>query len=314
LKRWLFERRRWNATRAREELEVSHRTIMNDLENLRMLGYDIEYNHKTRSYELADESGDLVSLQLRESEWAAMVLAQEILEKLGAKRSAASIAQIGERVRQLMPQLMGSDRSDFAPALSIVRGPSPEEPLPWMDLLEEAVEHQQTIRIRYYTLYRNETSERLVDPYRLVSRDGRGYMVGFCHKRQRVIIFRMDRIRELAVTKDVFLVDSEFSLEKFLGPMFGMFTDHHQEFEVKIRFSSYVATWIREEVWHHTQTMCDLPDGSVQVDMRVTGLIAVKKWVLSFGSDAEVLEPQNLRREIEYEVDKLAAIYGKKHP
>ncbi|MFT5144864.1 MAG: putative DNA-binding transcriptional regulator YafY [Rhodothermales bacterium] len=311
LKRWLIERRRWNATRAMKEFEVSRRTVMDDLEYLRMFGYDVVYQHNIKSFVLDEPGGDMVSLQLRESEWAAMVLAQEILEKLGAQRSAEAIKQIGERVRQLMPQLLGSEQSEFSPALAVVRGPSPDDPLPHYEPLAQAVKDQLTVRIRYYTLYRDKESERLVDPYRLVSRDGRGYLVGYCHKRDRVNIFRLDRIRELALTKDVFLVDNDFKLEDFLGPMFGMFTDH-KTFPVKIRFSAFVANWIREEVWHKTQTMSDLPDGSVQVDMEVTGLVAVKKWVLSFGSDAEVLEPPNLRREIEYEVEKLGVMYQDK--
>ena len=310
MKRWLFERRRWNARHAREEFEVSQRTIMDDLEYLRMFGYDVAYNARTRSYELEEDSGDLVSLQLRESEWAAIVLAQEILEQLGDERSADAIAQIGNRVQQLMPQLLGHNPSEFAPALSLIRGPSPDAPLPWLEPLGQAVKDQRTVLIRYYTLYRNETSERLVNPYRLVSREGRGYLVGYCHKRGRVIIFRLDRIRELTLTNDVFLIDTDFNLEEFLGPMFGMFNDH-QNFEVKIRFSPFVATWIREEVWHKSQQMHDLPDGSVQVTMTVTGLVAVKKWVLSFGSDAEVVEPLHLRREIEYEVEKLGVMYGR---
>jgi predicted DNA-binding transcriptional regulator YafY len=310
MRRWLIERRRWNATHAEEEFQVSHRTVMDDLEYLRMFGHVIEYNHKTKSYELEEGTGDLVSLQLRESEWAAIVLAQEILEQLGAERSAESIGKIGDRVRQLMPQLLGSDDGDFAPTLSLIRGPSPANPLPHLKPLEEAIKDQLTVLIRYYTLYRNETSERQVDPYRLVSREGRGYLVAHCHTRNRVIIFRLDRIRELTKSNDVFLIDNDFKMDDFLGPMFGMFTDH-QDFEVKIRFSPYVASWIREEVWHKSQTMKDLPDGSVQVDMTVTGLVAVKKWVLSFGADAEIIEPLHLRREIEYEVEKLGVMYGR---
>lgn len=218
MRRWLIERRRWNANDAMEEFQVSRRTVIDDVEWLRQFGFEIGYNAKTRSYELKEESGDLVSLQLRESEWAAIVLAQEILEKLGAERSAEAIAKIGARVTELMPQLLGADPSTFGPALSMVRGPSPDEPLPHLEPLQEAIKDQLAIRIRYYTLYRNETSERMVDPYRLVSREGRGYLVGYCHTRGRVIIFRLDRIRELSVSDDVFLIDNDFDLENCRRP------------------------------------------------------------------------------------------------
>jgi predicted DNA-binding transcriptional regulator YafY len=308
---WLLERRSWNASKAAKELQVSRRTIMADIEYLRMFGYDFEYDGKSRSFWQKEATGDLVSLQLRQSEWAAIVLAQEIYESIGAHPIAEAMQRISTRVQALMPQLLGSHQSEFAPALSLVRGPAPEEPLPYLSQLTTAIRDQETVHMRYYTLYRDHTSERLVDPYKLVTREGRGYLVGFCHARNRVIIFRLDRIRHLKVTRDVFLIDGDFSLEDFLGPMFGMFTDR-QTFNVKIRFSPYVATWIREEVWHQSQSMRDLPDGSVQLDMEVTGLTAVKKWIFGFGSDAEVLEPLHLRRDIAYELDKMTERY-KRH-
>lgn len=309
MRRWLLDGRRFNASQAADEFQVSRRTIAQDIEQMRAFGHAIEYNAATRSYELTEESGELPVPQIRRSEVAAIMLAQEVFETFGAEPMADAAARLVERVRELAPDLLDNQPGAFTPALRILRGPAPEGPLPWLEDLTRCIDETRTVRIRYFTMYRNAESTREIDPYHLLSRDGRGYVVGWCHDREDVLIFRLDRIRELEPTKVFFDVRGDFDLREFLGPMFGIFKDR-EPFRVKVRFSPWVARWIKEEKWHDSQTMTDLPDGSVQVDLTVTGHVDVRRWVLSFGGDAEVLEPDFLRREIREEMAKMQATYA----
>jgi predicted DNA-binding transcriptional regulator YafY len=166
------------------------------------------------------------------------------------------------------------------------------------------------VDMTYFTLSRGATTNRQVNPYRILSREGHGYLVGWCHLRRDVLIFRMDRIRSVELTSDVFAIPSDFDLETFLGPMFGMFRDP-DVFNVKVHFSPWVARWIREEVWHPSQRLTDLPGGHLQVDLTVTGLEDVKRWILGFGEHAEVLEPQRLRVEIREAITAMAEVYAR---
>jgi len=310
LRKWLLAGKRFNATDAAREFEVSRRTIMQDLEHMRAFGHAIEYNAQSGSYEMTESSGELPLAQIRRSELAAIELAQNVLEQFGAVPVAKAIERVASRVRELMPDLINTDLGSFSPSLSILRGPAPDDPLPWLEDFSRYIDESRTVSIRYYTMYRDRESERLVNPYRLVSRDGRGYLIAWCHKREDVLIFRMDRIRAVEPTHAFFDIADGFHLEQFLGSMFGMFRDR-EPFTVKVRFSPWVARWIKEDRWHASQVMTDLPDGSLQVDLEVMGEVDVRRWILSFGGDAEVLEPEFLRRAVSYEVDKLAATY---HP
>lgn len=309
LRQWLLAGRRFNARQAAEEFEVSRRTVMQDLEHMRAFGHAIVYNTQTNSYELEEVSGELPVAQIRRSELAAIRLAQEVLENFGATPMAAAVDQVLTRVRELMPDLMDTDLGAFSPSLTVLRGPAPEGPLPWLEAISRAIDESRTLRMTYFTMYRNEESERLVDPYRLVSRDGRGYLIAWCHRRRDVLVFRLDRIRALEPTPTFYELPADFDIEDFLGSMFGMFRDK-EAFQVKVRFSPWVARFIREDRWHASQQMTDLPDGSLQVDLEVMGLVDVRRWVLSFGSDAEVLEPDHLRRAVSYEADKMQAMYS----
>lgn len=310
LRQWLLEGRRFTASDAATAFEVSRRTIMTDLEYLRQYGYVIEWNPARHTYELAEESGDLTALQLRRSEWAAISLAAHVFESMGAAPIAETVHGIVDRARSLMPDLLGTDPTGFAPSLSVVRGPAPKRPMPFLEELSRAVEEQRTVDMTYHTMSRGTTTDRSVNPFRILSRDGHGYLVGWCHTRRDVLIFRMDRIRSVELTSTVFAIPPDFDLGAFLGPMFGMFRDP-EVFHVKVRFSPWVARWIREEVWHPSQTLTDLPDGSVQVDLSVTGLEDVRRWILGFGEQAEVLEPLRLRAEIADAARVMLTNYGR---
>lgn len=54
---------------------------------------------------------------------------------------------------------------------------------------------------------------------------------------------------------------------------------------MKLKFSLLQARWIREQQWHKTQQLTDLPDGSLLLEMCVTGLPEVKRRVLQYAAD-----------------------------
>ncbi|MBC7324085.1 MAG: WYL domain-containing protein, partial [Moorella sp. (in: Bacteria)] len=78
---------------------------------------------------------------------------------------------------------------------------------------------------------------------------------------------------------------------------------------VAIRFTAQQARWIRERQWHSSQTLEELPDGGLILRMHLSGLQEVKRWVFGFGSQAEVLAPPELRREIAREAAALGELY-----
>ncbi len=61
--------------------------------------------------------------------------------------------------------------------------------------IETAISRRKTIEFSYYSLQRDEESERKVDPYHLVFRNGQFYLIGHSHERDDVRVFRLSRIR-----------------------------------------------------------------------------------------------------------------------
>ena len=62
--------------------------------------------------------------------------------------------------------------------------------------IETAISRRKTIEFSYYTMQRDEVSDRKVDPYHLVFRDGQFYLIGYAHERDAVRVFRLSRIHD----------------------------------------------------------------------------------------------------------------------
>ena len=61
--------------------------------------------------------------------------------------------------------------------------------------IETAISRRKTIEFSYYTMERDEVSDRRVNPYHLVFRGGQFYLIGYSHERDEVRVFRLSRIR-----------------------------------------------------------------------------------------------------------------------
>ena len=57
-------------------------------------------------------------------------------------------------------------------------------------------------------------------------------------------------------------------------------------------------------IWNESQKVSRLPDGSLKITFRVSGLDEIKRWVLSFGPEAVVLEPETLKEMVRRDLSR----------
>ena len=70
-----------------------------------------------------------------------------------------------------------------------------------------------------------------------------------------------------------------------------------------------IAPYIRESLWHGSQQLTALPDGGLLYEVCVSYPKEVAWWAMSWGSEAEVLEPPELRAYMAEEVRKMGTLY-----
>lgn len=301
-----------NTRQLAELLEVKPRTVERDIEHLRdRLGAPIVYDRQKKGYRYLTTDFHLPRFTLTEGEMITLFLAQKVLRLYRGTPFEQDLKSAFEKITAMLPSSVSVDFSLVDQVLSFdvqpVRG---QEDLVAgiYRLLMQALEERRTVWVRYYTVSRDQVSERYLDPYHVRYHQGAWYLIAYCHTRAEVRIFALDRIRELKVMEERFEPVNDFSLEEYLGLSMGI-ERGYGVWEVAIKFTPFQARWIRERKWHASQEMEELDDGSLILKLKVAGLNEVKRWVLSFGKEAEVLAPPELREEIAAELAAMVALY-----
>jgi predicted DNA-binding transcriptional regulator YafY len=85
---------------------------------------------------------------------------------------------------------------------------------------------------------------------------------------------------------------------------------HDEVYTVKIRISPGWARWVGEKIWHESQKAKENGDGSLELSFRVAGLEEIKRWVLSLGPEALIIEPEQLKEMIRRDLSRNLAQYS----
>jgi predicted DNA-binding transcriptional regulator YafY len=187
----------------------------------------------------------------------------------------------------------GMHRSDFtsqAPALGTLR---------------KAAHEQRRVYLTYLGGSQPDGSGRELDPYALVHRWGWWYVVGFCHLRQEVRTFRVDRIDELSLLEDQFSLPTGFDIETYLDSEL----QSQPQITAQLRFAPEAGR-AAQESRAYWESFHEQPDGSILVSVTSPTLEWAASTALAYGPVVEVLEPPELRQIVANWASEVADKYG----
>ena len=293
-----------------EKLEVSRRVIFNDRTFMMdRLGAPIALDRARGGWYYTDDTWMLPSTMVTEGELLAFFLTVELARRYlgtafeGPLRSA--VAKIGQGLKGPVTvnlQTLAQDYTFESPHAA----PAHEQTL--VDLHRAIVEHR-LVSMTYYTAYRNAKTSRTVEPYHLYNHDGDWYLIAHDQLRKDYRYFHVGRMERVKVLDKPFGPRRDFDLAAFLGQAFQV-SMGERSFAVAIRFDANQAPYIRGRQWHGSQKITEHKDGGLTLRFKTSGLGGVMRWVLQYGTHAEVLAPGELREAVVKEIRAMAKQYS----
>ncbi|MGD9818567.1 MAG: helix-turn-helix transcriptional regulator [Desulfomonilaceae bacterium] len=294
-----------------KEVEVPIRTLYRDLEAIQRGGFPIfvEKRGKFSYWKMVDTFKKLLPLPLTPTELMALHTSRDLLKVFNGTIFQESIESLFEKVRTLLQPDKLNFADDVSSTLKIDFGPTRSflGLTDTINQLSEATINKKRVKIDYNAISTGSQTVRKVDPYRVWVMNGSFYLIGHCHKRQALRTFSLDRIQKLTVLKETFRISKDIDIDAYLRSAFRVMTGEPQK--VLIKISPNAAHVVRERIWHTTQHVTDLPDGSVNLSLQVPINYEIISWILGFGSAAEVIQPHSLRDRILNEHEKAAMNY-----
>ncbi len=176
---------------------------------------------------------------------------------------------------------------------------------PLLEHLRRALREGTRVRLAYRGANQAAAQERPVDPYALVHRWGWWYLVGYCHLREALRTFRVDRILGIEATGQRFTVPAGFDVQAYLAGEL----QRQPLVRARLRFAPQTADVARSAgaAW---EALEEQPDGSLIVTLAVPDLLWAASTALSFGPAITVLEPAELRSMVAEWAAAVAAGYA----
>jgi predicted DNA-binding transcriptional regulator YafY len=160
--------------------------------------------------------------------------------------------------------------------------------------LRRAIISRKTARFRYHTRFtedgKGKQRVREADPYGMLNAGGTWYMVAHCHLRRDTRIFRLDRVADLSILDRRFERPPGFKMTEPEPP-------EQRNIVVRALFDKEIAPWVREARSYFVVDMEEKPEGLLVI-LKVRMESEIVQWLLGWGGNVRVLEPDSLRRRL----------------
>jgi len=298
-----------NCTGLSEELEVSAKTVMRDIEFMRdRLGLPLQYDAVRHGFHYTAPVRDFPTMKVSQGEVAALLLAQKSLEQFRGTPFERPLSGAFRKLSQSLGGEMEVAWHELEQALSVRRSGVGLADMEVFAALAKAVTEHEEVEFAYHKLAGEEPETRTVRPYHLGCIEDQWYLFAHDVGRAAIRTFALPRIRTVERTGTKFRRPKDFSLAKMLEGSFAVFEGRNAK-PVKVFFRGVASRLVGERSWHASQTLSRRKDGVV-LSLRVGLSPDLVQWILGWGSEAEVLSPPDLRARVSAGLRAAAAVYG----
>jgi predicted DNA-binding transcriptional regulator YafY len=288
-----------------EECQVSRRTIFRDILSLSSADIPIYYDKgyrllpgtflPTLNFDL-DEYLTLKSILLSDL-FTERAFFENTTKNILTKIEANLNSELKERLKEISPPV-----SFF---LHIKNG-NREQALIFK-ILKQAILEKKSVVLDYGIkgLFRSEPK---VDPFKLILRGGRWFLVGNCRDCSAYFPFGLDNIKKVTLTGQVFIQPEDFSLNNFLSHSLWVCQAEIISVELKILKEN---RFFQENISALVKNISKLKDNSTLYRLRVRGINELARWLLNFPGEVEVKKPLALKIRLNNLLESHQRIYQK---
>lgn len=277
--------------------ETTERTIYRDLELLSAAKIPITSDGYGKGYKFIGNFS-LYPLDWTAEEAVAFGMLPRLLEQMNdlvpAEFNTAYEKVLAAHQKEQMNQIDYLQKMD-----SIIATGTPasqEQHKNFLSIVVQAILESRTLEVVYHTKSRDVVTSRLIDPYYLIPRENRFYLIAYCHEKQKFLTFRMSRFLEVKQTEKMF-EKMEFNIKYFFKHTWSIIQGS-DEIHFKVLFSKNVARYIMEEELFVSPKLTKNKDGSLLFEVTLNHDREFLQWIMQYGADAEIIKPIEYRKRM----------------
>jgi predicted DNA-binding transcriptional regulator YafY len=299
-----------NARRLAEACAVSRRTIYRDLAILEAAGIAVLYHPERQGYQL-DRDYWLQPTRLEDKEALSLL----IMSRIGCARIPVGLLRHARSgLVKVVQGLPGELRSRITNCSELIADDAQALDLgPERQAIHETILSALSQRRRLSLWYRTDGLSPVVATklslFRLAWIRGQWCLVGHSSADREIRVFQIPCIERLELTDEPYLIPPRFRLERFLAKPSRR--GNEQSHDIQLRFAASVALTLRDTPGPPGQKILPGPDGTIELFFKVELLDDVVLWIIGFGDQVEVIEPDRLRLAVRAQAERIAHIHSR---
>jgi predicted DNA-binding transcriptional regulator YafY len=305
----LQTRKSWTGSELAERLQVSGRTVRNDIERLRELGYPVEATRGGQGGYQLGAGAELPPLLLDDEEAVAVVLALSMAQSSGVSGTEGASARALGKIQQVLPTRLR--RRVEALRAFAVRVPNESgAPVVQSELLAQlanACRDHEVQRI-FYRKHDGSHTRRMVEPHRLIAWGDRWYLVAWDLERADWRTWRVDRIERLDPTARLFR-ERELPDPDITAYVARNVSRAYWRFVAQIEIDA-PAEVVANRIDIAVGTVTPLPDGRCLLEAGADSLWTIAVWCAALEFDFYVAGPPELVDYVRLLGDRYARAVG----
>lgn len=298
-----------SASELSQILEVNKKTVYRYIETL--VESDIPVMTKKGRYGgfYLDKSFFMKQPKLEREEVEALIMAADILTN---QKGFTYEKSLRNAVSKIKSTVLSSDEEfqdmKHEPDFNIKQAGMIEGLEDNISKINIAMSKCRVIDVSYYSRNKNSFSKIKLEPYSLFYKGGEWILVGNDNITDEFKSLFISRVRKVLLTEDIYFKHPDFEINRQTIENSADLAES-DDF-IKIKFSEKVSDLIIGAVWHSSQTIEKMDDGSIILKMISSEYDDLLKWVLGFGYEAEILEPVFLRDQAKQQIEKMFSLYS----
>lgn len=299
-----------NARNLSEHFNISARTAQRDIECLRdNFNAPLYFNRPKNGYCYTDDTFSLPAFWFNEDNVIALALSARLASAIPDKTIKNDLAGIIQRVLGIFGSASGLDLKMLSEKVSVknVEYAVTDEQI--FHAVIKALFEAYPIDITYYSPHKNQTTQRTVMPLHLMHYMGSWHLIAFCSSKKDLRNFSISRIKSIHPSDMTIKIPKSLgSIKHYIRRHFGIMQGGKTQ-KVTLKISHAIAAWVSEQIWHPEQKMVASKDGSIELSLPVGDFREIRRRILSYGADIEVLNPRELKEDVKKEILKMTKIY-----
>jgi len=300
---YLQGRRVVRACELAEHFEITERTVYRDVAALSEAGVPIA-GEAGVGYTLM-KGYHLPPVMFTAEEASSLFVGGELVKQFTDPSLHAPMTTALDKLRAVLPR-ESQDHVDklVRGTLVLGKGFGPnQDPAtqPMLLPVQQGVVQRRVLRLSYRGGARAEETQRDVEPLGVVFYGGAWYLVAWCRLRLDLRHFRIDRIKRLELRSDRFEPRPDFNLAEHMARV----DEPRHVVPARVWFARVAQDKARRESYA-TLVPEKERDGGHEFSLYTMSLEWMARWLLSFGPNAEAMEPPRLRRLVREEAEKVA--------